>query len=152
MINDGQYCKIPVPKYCQLKSREGLFDLNRLLPKCEDIKDTIDFKILPEYFQNNVNLKTIGYPRTEHFPFEARTDFIKFGEEVNKHVIDMDDKLIPQSVKDSIEVTIDVSNKKEHKLHIDVKRNNTRAEELKKIRSEVLKQDKASNNTSRIDK
>ena len=63
----------------------------------------------------------------------------------------MDDPDIPQSIKDTIEFTIDLSNEEFHKVNIDVKRNNTRVNEVKNIREKVIQQDKTLNK-QRIDK
>ena len=63
----------------------------------------------------------------------------------------MYDTSVPQSIKDSIEFVVDMTDPTSHHLSIDVKRNDTRAAELKKIRSEVLEEDKR-NNHQRINK
>ena len=54
----------------------------------------------------------------------------------------MDDPDIPQKVKEDIEITVDLTNDEFHKVKIDLKRNNTRVEEVKKIREKVLNTDK----------
>ena len=63
----------------------------------------------------------------------------------------MDDPDIPQNVKDNIEFTIDMTNSEAHKVKIDLKRNNTRVSEVKKIREKVLKKDREAGK-QRIDK
>ena len=69
---------------------------------------------------------------------------------VNEGIIDMDDPSISQIIKDNIEITVDLQDNEFHKIEINVKRNNTRVEEIKKIRKNVLEKDK--NKTKRIDK
>ena len=64
----------------------------------------------------------------------------------------MDDPEVPQSVKDNIEFIIDVSHEKSHIIHVELKKNHTRAEEAKQIRNKVLEQDKTNGNNQRIDK
>ena len=75
----------------------------------------------------------------------------EFSRVINQGIIDMDDPNVPQSVKNNIEITIDLQDSSFHKVSVDVKRNHTRVEEVKKIREQVLLEDKAQNKT-RIDK
>lgn len=63
----------------------------------------------------------------------------------------MDDPTVPQSVKDNIEFTIDMTNDRAHKLNIDLKRNNTRVAELQQVRRRVLDDDRKAGRR-RIDK
>ena len=64
----------------------------------------------------------------------------------------MDDPDVPQSVKDNIEFVLDVSNDNSHILHVDLKKNYTRSEEAKQLRSKILEEDKVNGNKERIDK
>ena len=152
LINAGGYWNIVTPKYCELAIRDGWFDVNRFSKTCQKTKITVDFSTLPERIQNRGYIKRLGYPRTEYFPNEARISEYKYVDLVDENIIDMDDPSVPDNIKENIEFVVDMSNPKSHILKIDVKRNNTRAEEIKKVREEVMNNDKINNKTSRIDK
>ena len=64
----------------------------------------------------------------------------------------MDDPEVLQTVKDNIEFVVDLTNDKQHLLSYQLKTNESRAEEAKRIRQQVLYQDRLHNNTERIDK
>ena len=66
--------------------------------------------------------------------------------------IDMDDPEVPQRVKDNIEFVLDVSDINAHILHVELKKNQTRADEAKLLRQQVLDSDRQTGNTDRIDK
>ena len=66
-------------------------------------------------------------------------------------MIDMDDPNVDPKVKENIEVTVDVSRDDEHFIEINVKRNDTRVQELKEIRKQVIEEDKRTGNTARVD-
>ena len=66
--------------------------------------------------------------------------------------IDMDDPEVPQHVKDNIEFVLDVSNSNAHILHVELKKNQTRADEAKLLRQNVLDSDRQTGNVDRIDK
>ena len=55
----------------------------------------------------------------------------------------MDDPDVPQNVKDNIEFVLDVSNNNSHILHVDLKKNYTRSEEAKQLRSKILEEEKS---------
>lgn len=67
------------------------------------------------------------------------------------NIIDMNDPSIPDEVKDNIEFTIDINDSESDSLNIHLKRNNTLAHERKVLREKILKQDKLTNNTERLD-
>lgn len=71
---------------------------------------------------------------------------------ISDDFIDMDDPEVPQQVKDNIEFVLDVSNSDSHVLHVELKKNHTRAEQAKQTRQQVLDEDRRSGNTERIDK
>ena len=64
----------------------------------------------------------------------------------------MDDPEVSQNIKDNIEFVLDVSNSDSHILHVELKKNKTRADEAKKLRQKILEEDKAKGNKHRIDK
>lgn len=112
----------------------------------------VDFSSLPEHINNRTNLKRLGYPRAEHYSNEVMMDADKLLQAVDRNLIDMGDATVSSSIKDNIEFIVDLSNPKSHILNIDLKRNDTRAEELKQVRKKVLEEDNFKNNTERIDK
>ena len=63
----------------------------------------------------------------------------------------MDDPSISQNIKDNIEITVDLQDNEFNKIEIVVKRNDTRVEEIKKIRKQVMEKDQE-NNKQRINK
>lgn len=83
---------------------------------------------------HNKNFTKLGFPRVEHYEPKYRLNFTLFQNRVRQEIIDMDDPEVPEEIKQNIEFTIDTSDPKQHKLEINVKRNETRAAELKKIR------------------
>ena len=64
----------------------------------------------------------------------------------------MDDPEVAQNIKDNIEFVLDVSNSDSHILHVELKKNETRAEEAKKLRQKLIDEDKTRGNSQRIDK
>ena len=152
LINGIGYWNIVTPNYCELKIRDGWFDVNRFSTSCKKQNTIVDFNSLPEHIKKNKNLKRLGYPRAEYYSNDIILNANKLAEEVDRGLIDMDNRNVDDSIKDNIEFVVDLSNSESHILNIDLKRNNTRAEELKKIREEVISDDIAKNNTERIDK
>ena len=63
----------------------------------------------------------------------------------------MDDPSISQNIKDNIEITVDLQDNEFNKIEIVVKINDTRVEEIKKIRKQVMEKDQE-NNKQRINK
>ena len=64
----------------------------------------------------------------------------------------MDDPNISQNIKENIEFTLDVSNSDSHILQVELKKNETRAEEAIKLRQKTLEDDKAKGFKERNDK
>ena len=117
--------------------------------------------------QSNTNVRRIGYPRVEQYPYTAVYGFqhaeylltklfslneSEYRQLVLSEIIDMDDPEVPQTVKDNIEFEVDLTDYKLHLLSYQLKKNESRAEEAKRIRQQVLYQDRLHNNTERIDK
>ena len=100
---------------------------------------------------NNENIRKIGFPRSEHMSNKAKLKTRFFIEFVRQNVVDMDDPSVPQAIKDNIEFVVDITESDSDRLTIDVKRNETRCNELKEIRQKVLEEDKLSG-IQRIDK
>ena len=151
LINAEGYWNIVPPRYWELAIRDGWFDVNRFSQSCQNIKMKVISETLPERIKTR-NIKRLGYPRQEYFPNEAKISEFKLVEVIDENIIDMDDPSIPKSVKDNIEFVVDMSDPHSHIIKIDVKRNDTRAEELIKVRKEIINEDKINNKTGRIDK
>ena len=145
-------CKVLMPNYCELTYRNGLYDFTNYSQKCSEFTTSFQMEMLNDNLRYKPNLKRLGFPRTEFINPEIQVNQSKIRKYVGDNMIDMDDPLIPQSIKDNIEFVVDISDPNNHHLYIDVKRNSTRVEELKKIREKVLEEDRVNNNTERIDK
>jgi len=112
----------------------------------------VEFSSLPERLQIRRNeISKLGFPRAEYFSNKARMNDQALIQEVMAGMVDMDDPAVPGHVKDDIEFTIDLSDDDFHRLQYQVKRNNTRVDELKQIRKQVLDHDRLTGNTKRID-
>ena len=55
-----------IPKFCELKIREGWLDINKYTLEWERYKMNVEHDWLPEKLRNTPNLKRIGYPRDEN--------------------------------------------------------------------------------------
>lgn len=66
-------------------------------------------------------------------------------------MVDMDYPKVPQSVIQSTEFTLNVSDPNKHVVEYRLVKNQTLSEECKKLRDKVLQQDKIDGNTDRID-
>jgi len=145
-------CVIVPPTYCELSIREGWYDINRFTKECKNHKMTVLKNFLPEKLKHRNDIKTLGLPRNEYYSNAERIYEDVLVKTVRDGLIDMDDPTVPDDVKKNIEFTIDMTDKDSHILNVNLKRNNTRANELKAVRKQVLEQDKLSGNTERIDK
>ena len=110
----------------------------------------VDKSSLSTQMHEHQNIKRLGFPRVEDWDNIYRYDQGKFLTEIRNSMIDMDDQTIPQKVKDDIEFTIDMNDGEKHLIEVDVKRNETRVKELKKLRQTKLEESKA-NDTDFID-
>lgn len=107
--------------------------------------------MLPDHLKSKPSLKTIGYPRIEYYDSPTLIHDYLLQMKVRNSIIDMDDPTIPQSIKDNIEFTIDISDPLKHSLKMELKRNETLAQHQIKVRRQVLDQDKLNGNIERID-
>lgn len=146
-------CKIVNPDYCELEERTGFLDFSKFAKSCPNQPQKVIFTHLsPELKRREKDIKTIGFPRTEKIRYQYKVAHKSYQDYIQKHVIDMDDENEPDEIKDSVEYTIERKHgDASDVLHINVKRNETRSQELKKIRAEVLQKDKLEGNTDRID-
>ena len=149
--NTNGECIVPTPSYCELTIRDGFMDMAHHNEQCEKKKMKIDTKQWPENLQKRSNVTKIGYPRPEKWSNDIKTHEVLYKQAVYENIVDMNDPEVKKEVKDNIEIIIDMTDEDFHKIEVDVKRNNTRAEELKIIREQVLRQDEIDNNTQRVD-
>jgi hypothetical protein len=105
---------------------------------------------LPEHLKDR-DIKVLGFPRTERYANEIKMEESLYKQEVVRNLVDMHDPTVPNHIKENIEVIVDMVDPHFHKVEIDVKRNETRAQELIKLRKEILERDKFENNTERVD-
>lgn len=130
-------CPIIAPNYCEMTMKDGLLDLTWIGKDCEDRPQTFFKSSLPEKLKD-VEFTTLGYPRTEDYEPIYKYDQLQFMNKVRDSVINMDDPNLPDSVKESVEFTVDMSDNTKSVLNFKVKRNNTRVEELKKVRADFM--------------
>ena len=110
---------------------------------------TVDKSSLSEELQGRQIIKRLGFPRVEDWESVYRYDQGEFLRKVRDSMIDMNDQNIPQEVKDNVEFTINMADNQKHLLEIDVKRNETRANELKVLREKMFQN--GGNDTDFID-
>jgi len=99
------------------------------------------------------DLKKIGYQRIEQAPNSITYNKYDLRKYMHENMIDMDDPSVPDSIKNNVEFTVDISDPSHHKLEIDVKRNEKRSQEQKKLRDEIISKEKEDGTyKSRMDK
>ena len=91
---------------------------------------------------SKADIKRVGFPRTEQMPNDAKIQGKMLRSYLKNNIVDMDDLSVPQSIKDNIEYVVDITESDSDRLTIDVKRNETRCNELKDIRQKVVVEDK----------
>ena len=129
IINDDNYCKVPLPTIWGLATRSGFLNLAPFTPYWKNTKMEFDMNYLPENLRGK-DIKRIGFPRVENFNMTILLQQDGYRKLVRDNLIDMDDENVPSSIKDNAEMILDLSGKR-HKLEISVKPNKTRAEEQK---------------------
>jgi hypothetical protein len=145
ILNGIGEAKIENPKYCELSIRHGLYDPHFRHGTCEQRAVSFHYDFLPDHLIDKKDeIKTIGYPRIEHLNYElidtSKTNVII--QHIKRNLIDMDDPNVPQETKDNIEFTLNLENPDAHELKIQVKRNQTRVDELKLLREKLIEQRK----------
>lgn len=85
----------------------------------------------------------VGYPRTEWLPFNILATQKLYRSTVRNQIIDMNDPNVSSEAKDSVEFTVDLSNPQASTLNLNIKPNATRAEQQRKLRDDIIKQEKA---------
>ena len=130
--------------------KKGLLDFTWMGKTCENRNEIVIVDSLPLYLQNRT-IKTLGYPRIEDYDNKYRYDQEAFMWKVREEVIDMDDPQIPEEVKSNIEFTVDLTTPNNHTLNFQVKRNETRVDELKQKRTDFLSKIKDDETVDLID-
>jgi hypothetical protein len=114
------------------------------------------FDIANEKLRLDTSVKKIGMPRIEKqdvYNFTTISSQPSLLKQVWGDYFSMDDPTIPQEWKDNNEFTIDISDPSEHKLTVHVKKNQTRADEQKKVHEKIVAKEKQNNSyKQRIDK
>jgi hypothetical protein len=140
ILNEIGEARIENPQYCELSIRHGLYDPHWRHGTCESQQDTFDLDFLPDnLIARKDEIKRLGYPRIEHLDYDmvntSNTKLIV--QHIKRNMIDMDDPDVPQETKDNVEFTLNLDNPYNHELEIEVKRNQTRVDELLKLRAKL---------------
>ena len=132
-------CYFIHPNKCWINLQDGIFDVSRILGEtCENFrKDEKSelFKYLSDDLQSSLNL---GYPITIHFDWQNESLFKNFYENVMKKMINLEtwnndkEKNDRKILDPEVFIRFDNLSKLGH-IEINVKRNETLAEERKKI-------------------
>ena len=103
--------------------------------------------------RNKDGLTLLGFPRTEWSPFHTLVNQTLYRKEVRSGIIDMNDPEVPQSTKDSVEFTLNISDPKNAILSVRNSFSISRADEQKKLREQIIQNEK-NNGTykTRLDK
>lgn len=107
MVNSDQECMLTKPGYCELTARKGWMDISGLSKTCDRNHMTLHKNTLPKELQDS-HTQHLGFPRIEDWDNINRVDQLQFLSNVRGNMIDMDSSQIDQSVKDSVEFTINM--------------------------------------------
>ena len=153
LINDGAHWNVPVPTLWELGIRNNWFDFVKFTSQCNKQHQVFDKSILNDNIKNREGLSLVGYPRTEWLPFDVLATQSLYRSTIRNQIIDMNDPNVSQDLKDNIEFTVDISNPQASILNLNLKPNITRAEEQRKLRNNIIKQEKADGTyNNRMDK
>ena len=113
-----------------------------------------NFTFLPENLKmKKSNLRRIGFPRIENVDFPILLNKRSLRKYIKENMVDMEDSKLSKGTMNSTEFIVDISDSHHHKLEIKLQKNNTRAEEQRKLRSQIINKEKAEGTyESRIDK
>ena len=153
LINDGKHWHVPIPTFWELGIRNNWFDFNKFTKQWNNLAQTFDRSILTEKLRNKDGLTLLGFPRTEWSPFHILVNQTLYRKEVRLGIIDMNDPEVPQSIKDNVEFTLNISDPKNAILYVRNSFNISRADEQKKLREQIIQNEK-NNGTykTRLDK
>lgn len=153
LSNEGNQCKVPIPTYCELGIRNNWFDFSKYTDECSKTHTFLNRKMLNQKIREKEDLRLLGFPRVESFDDQIKVNKTGYRDYIRENIIDMDDPTISQEIKDNIEYTLDVSDESYHKLELTLKPNQTRAEEQRKLRDDIISKEKRDGTfNSRIDK
>lgn len=132
---DNRYgpCIIPPPKTCYFELFDGFFDLTKLFGEtCENTPYNNPQNTLMNLSPKLQKAKILGYPRSENWKLFPDCIYGNIQKIAMEQMVDMEDPLVPQEVKDKIEVTVNYKLKKPE-VKIDLKRDNELAIKRTKI-------------------
>jgi len=141
-----------MPTICEYGISGNAFDFHKYDKECSKQSNVFNRKQLTTS-RDKEDVTLVGYPRVEYIPNKALMSSYEFNNYVVSNIIDMDDPQVPDSIKENIEFKLDISDSKASKLHYQLKRNETRAQEQKKLREEIIDKEKLDGTyDTRIDK
>lgn len=138
---------------CELGIRNNWLDFAKFTSECKNKKTFLKTSSLPEGLKDKDNVTHIGYPRVEDLDEYTKINQEAYRTKVRSNLIDMDDPNVPQEIKDKTEFVVDISDPEHHKLDMKLKPNLKRAEEQRKLRKEIIDNEKTNGTyESRVDK
>lgn len=133
MNNKEGQCKIPPPKICYFEMFHGYPDFSRIFGEtCENTPYNNPKNTLPNIDPKIRNAKILGFPRSEKWNFFPDCIYGNIQKTAMGGMIDMEDPLISDKVKENVEVTLNLK-KKNPEVKIDLKKNYTLINERAKI-------------------
>lgn len=122
--NENSQCIIESPKTCYMEILNGWLAYSYWFPqsKCEFYENNSNYESVKEILKDKT-AKIIGYPRTEAYDWIPDGGRKNFNNKVRDNIINMEDPVIPASIKDNIETTVDF-NFSPPKVNIHLKRKN----------------------------
>jgi hypothetical protein len=134
-------CRIPPPKTCYFEIFDGVFDFSKYFGEtCENTPNNDPKNTLMNLEPKLRNAKILGFPRSENWKLFPDCIYGNIQKLAMKEMVDMEDPLIPKSIKDKIEVTVNYK-KERPEVRIDLKKDyeliNRRKEIFKKYEKSV---------------
>ena len=120
--NSSGQCKISPPKICYFEIFDGYLDFSKYFGEtCENTPYNN-----PQYTLMNLdpklkNAKILGFPRSENWNFFPDCIYGNIQKIAMKDMVDMEDPLVSQKIKDKIEVTVNYK-KDKPEVKIDLKK------------------------------
>ena len=124
--NSEPYCQITIPQFCYFPFMGRILDITYILgTQCGGKKSKEIYDYVPK------STKMIGFPRTEYLLEWERYDHLnesglfRFQELVLQNLIDLDDKNLTKETIEKTEIKLNIEDRENPKVIIDVKRNET---------------------------
>jgi hypothetical protein len=138
--NIGSSCIVTPPKVCLMTLMNGVFNYSRIFNSTCQNTDHGNYDLINEVICDK-SAKIIGFPRTNNWNYAVDAGREMFNYKVRNEIINMEDKNIPNDIKEDIEVTVDFY-ETPAKLKINLKKNKTLAE----VRDKISKKEENINN------